>query len=276
MSLTLPFYHGTLRRYVVAFGSLFSQISIERDDANNDRVQTLLVPFAYASKDKVYARSDQNPKLDKDIAIQLPRMSFVMKSLDYDNDRKQMNSIQWTNPSADPNKFKRAYSPVPYRLGFELYIYTKNEQDGLKILEQIVPFFQPALTLTLNILPEVGAQYDTPITLNGINFQDDFEGDFLQRKFMVWTLSFSIPIYLFGPVVGGAIIKQVIANIAATSPGSVITDEDLDGATTRVRTVPGLTTDGTPTSNSAASIPYRQISANSDYGIVQSTEDITS
>ena len=90
--------------------------------------------------------------------------------------------------------------PVPYNIGFELNILTKLNDDALQIVEQILPYFQPAFTLTVDLIDSIGEKRDIPLTLDNISFQDDYEGDFSTRRSLIYTLNFTAKTYLFGPI----------------------------------------------------------------------------
>jgi hypothetical protein len=270
MAINTHFYNGILRRYVIAFGNIFDGIYITREDASANLVQTLQVPLSYAPKDKVLARLDQSRETDKNRpAINLPRMSFEMLGLVYAPDRKFNSLNQTTGYSTDLNKLKSVYSPIPYDLNFELYIYVKNAEDGLQIVEQILPFFKPDLTLSVNVLPAVGIKHDTAFVLNSITSSDTYEGDFMNRRAIVWTLSFTVKVYMYGPVSSGTdIIKQALVGYHNTI------DTSLFKVIRQTTDQPALLANGSPTSNSSLSVSLSSIAANSNYGISTVIEDL--
>jgi len=263
MSIGSSYYNGILRKYVIAFGSLFDGIQITRENSSGTTIQSITVPLAYAAKDKVMARVDQNPVLDnQNPAITFPRMSFEMLGLRYDTERKVSSSIKVSGISAtDVNKLRTAYSPVPYIIDFQLYVYVRNAEDGLKIVEQIIPYFKPDHGVTINVLPSIGYKIDSPVTLTSVTSSDSYEGDFMTRKALIWTLDFTMRAMLFGPVSSTAIIKKATSNL-------FIAKTDQTGPTNiKITLTPGLLANGSPTTNSSASIAYTSISANSTYGI---------
>ena len=265
------FYHGTLRKYVVLFGTLFNDIHINRvgKSADEDYVQTIKVPLSYGPKEKYLARTDADPSYARPVAIVLPRMSFEMLGLVYAPDRKFNSLNQTTGYSTDLNKLKSVYSPIPYDLNFELYIYVKNAEDGLQIVEQILPFFKPDLTLSVNVLPAVGIKHDTAFVLNSITSSDTYEGDFMNRRAIVWTLSFTVKVYMYGPVSSGTdIIKQALVGYHNTI------DTSLFKVIRQTTDQPALLANGSPTSNSSLSVSLSSIAANSNYGISTVIEDL--
>lgn len=266
MALSQPFYNGIIRRYVIAFGSLFSGIYITRENSSGEVIQTLEVPLSYAPKDKVISRIDQNPNLDKQVAITLPRISFELVDIEFDATRKGQTLNQLTAYSTDLDKLKTVYSPIPYNLRFEVNVFVRNAEDGLKIVEQIIPFFRPHKNIDVKVIPSMNIIRDVPITFNNLNINDSYEGDFQTRRAIIWTLQFTMKADLFGPIDDGkSIIKRVDGNILQPTG-------DPNAIRTTVTVTPGLLANGSPTSNSSASIPTSQISANSNFGI---SSDIT-
>jgi hypothetical protein len=136
-------------------------------------------------------------------------MSFEMNSIEYDASRKV--SATQSFKALDGQNLKQVFMPVPYNIGFELNILTKLNDDALQIVEQILPFFQPTFTVTVDLIPELGEKRDIPFTLNSISFQDDYEGDFSSRRALIYTLQFTAKTYLFGPIspTGDGLIRKV-------------------------------------------------------------------
>jgi len=127
-------------------------------------------------------------------------MSFEMTSIEYDASRK--TGITQTFRAVDENtsKMKKVFMPVPYNIGFELSIFCKLNDDALQIVEQILPYFQPAFNLTIDLIESIGEKRDIPVVLNSVSMQDDYEGDFSTRRALIYTLQFTAKTYLFGPV----------------------------------------------------------------------------
>ncbi len=210
------FYHGLMKKYVIYFGTLFNDITIERTDEGGTVVQDFLVPIAYGPKQKFIARLEQDPTLNKEIAINLPRISFEIIDFDYDGSRKlpTINKITTQN-TVSASKISSSYNPVPYNIKFAMVIYTKNAEDSMKILEQILPYFTPEWTSTLNIIPELNLKIDIPLVLDDVTISDRYEGSYenLERRYIFHTLQFVMKAYFFGPVTSGGIIKRAITNI---------------------------------------------------------------
>jgi hypothetical protein len=213
------FYHKTIRNTVVAFGTIFNNIKINTKDENGTIVKVEKVPLAYGPIQKFLARLRQTPDIDRNFTITLPRISFEMTGISYDSTRK-VAPTQYirASVSGDTNATKKQYMPVPYNIDFSVSIISKNNDDVLQIVEQILPFFQPNFTVTMNVIPEMQEKRDIPITLTGVQFKDEYEDDLFTRRTIIWELSFTVKTYLYGPVDTAEIIKKSIANISLEGP----------------------------------------------------------
>jgi hypothetical protein len=218
------FYHEILRRTIVSFGSLFNNITIKHKNNSNDVVSVIKVPFAYGPTQKFLARLNQSPDLNKPVQMTLPRMSFEFTGLTYDATRKSATSQTFTTKSAtDGKETKKVYLPVPYNLQFEVSVMSKLNDDALQIIEQILPYFQPAYTMTVELVDEINEKRDVPVILENITMQDDYEGDFTTRRVLIYTLRFSVKTYLFGPISSATkdiIKKTTISYIAGDTTNS--------------------------------------------------------
>jgi hypothetical protein len=192
------YYHEIIKKTIVSFGTLFNQLYIQHKDADGGTYSEIRVPISYGPSQKFLARIEQQPDLNKPVQITLPRMSFEMNSIQYDPSRK--SGVTQTFKASDGNNLKKVYLPVPYNIGFELNILSKLNDDSLQIIEQILPYFQPAFTLTVDLVNSIGEKRDIPVVLDNISFQDDYEGDFSTRRALIYTLQFTAKTYLFGPI----------------------------------------------------------------------------
>ena len=208
--LGTQFYHETIRKVVVAFGTMFNNISLVRKNNSGTIIQSMKVPLAYGPRQKFLVRLREDPDLTKQVAITLPRIGFEITGLDYDPSRK-LNRVQKFKKvkTTTSKKLDVQYMPVPYNLSFELYVMSKNSDDALQIVEQILPFFQPDYTLTINDMVEMGIKRDVPVVLNSIGYEDDYEGEFTSRRAIIYTLSFTTKFYLYGPATSSSVIKTV-------------------------------------------------------------------
>lgn len=269
------FYHQSIRKYVIMFGNMFNDIVVRRYDANGNNTQAIAVPLAYGPKEKFLVRLAQDPNLDQQVAIQLPRMGFEMTTLNYDGNRRLVGSNRNIKVTSDEDKLDFNYMPVPYDLQFNLYAYVRNADDGAQILEQIVPYFGPEWTNSVRVIPQTSLTIDIPTVLNTVSIEDTYEGDFETRRALIYTFDFTVKAYFYGPVRRQGIIKrsQIDFGVVTGNTGNKITLEDIarTGRSSRVVITPGLYANGSPTTNSAASIPYNQITAEDDYGFCSNT-----
>ena len=209
-------YHEIIRKTIIAFGTLFNDIHIKHKDETKV-ISDMRVPLAYGPTQKFLAKLEQQADLNKPVQITLPRMSFEMTSIDYDSSRK--TGVTQTFRAVDGNTMKKVFMPVPYNIGFELSILCKLNDDALQIVEQILPNFQPAFNLTVDLVESIGEKRDIPIVLNSVSFQDDYEGDFSTRRALIYRLQFTAKTYLFGPIADnpeGLIRKVIVDNYADT------------------------------------------------------------
>tara|TARA_R100001126_G_scaffold29804_2_gene16524 strand:- start:5014 stop:6018 length:1005 start_codon:yes stop_codon:yes gene_type:complete len=226
------FYHRTIRKVVVAFGTVFNDILLQRYNADGlTKREIFKVPLSYGAKEKYLTRITSDPNLTKSVATVVPRISFEMVSMSYDTGRK-LNTLTQNFAANTATAVKTQYRPIPYNFEFNLSIYVRNTEDGTQILEQILPFFTPDFTVTVNFVPEMNQKYDMPIVLNSVNSTVDYEGDMMSTRLIMWDLSFTAKSYIFPPVKSGKYIRQANTNIFIDS---------------QVKTAQKVTTDLNPT-----------------------------
>jgi hypothetical protein len=225
------YYHGIIRKCIVGFGTLFSDIYIDRkqgDSVTGSTIQRLQIPLAYAPKEKWIVRLDSDPNLENHTYVSLPRMSFEILGYNYDPARK-VNRMQQIKCGDGSGSVSTMYTPVPYNIDISLYVLTKTQEDGLQIVEQILPTFTPEYTLTINAIPDMNVKIDVPVILNSVAVNDEYDGDFQTRRFVTHTLNFQMKVNLFGPITGRNVIDTVNANIGNnedfSSPNRIYTAE---------------------------------------------------
>ncbi len=223
------FYNETIRKTIIAFGSLFNDVYIERKDSAGVAIQTLKVPLAYGPKQKFIIRLEGDPGLDQKVAITLPRIGFEINGLDYAPERKLNRIIKKKKvQEATDDKLKSMltqYSPVPYNIGFEMFVMARNSDDGIQIVEQILPFFQPEYTVSIKEVPQMDTIRDVPIVLNNISYEDTYEGDFTTRRAIIYTFNFTAKTYVYGPVISSKQITKAVVktydNLQSEAPTRV-------------------------------------------------------
>lgn len=209
------FYNRTIRKIVVAFGTLFNDIELVRYSRDgNTSYERFKVPLSYGPKEKYITRLSSDPDLLRSFGAIIPRMSFNLEGIEYDSSRKQMTMNK--SFTVSENNMYYHYSPIPYNFEFSLSIYVRNIEDGTQIIEQILPFFTPDFTVSVDLVKEMDQKYDLPIILNSVSPEIDYEGDMVTTRFVVWNLTFTVKGYIFPPVkdaMEGGLIKKANTNI---------------------------------------------------------------
>lgn len=225
------FYNRTIRKIVVAFGTMFNDLVLVRYNvAGTTEYERTRVPLSYGAKEKYLTRLTSDPTLTKSINVYVPRMSFDLVGLSYDSTRK-FNTINRNFGINDATGVVSGqYAPVPYNFEFDLSIYVRNQEDGTQILEQILPFFTPDFTITLDLVPKVGRKYDMPVTLNSVSPEIDYEGDFSTTRLIIWNLNFTVKAYIFPPVGEVGLIQQANTNIYTESRNTLYQKVYVDSA----------------------------------------------
>ena len=231
------FYHESLRKVVVAFGTIFNNIIIHRTDADGSVLQRLKVPLSYSPKEKFLTRLEQQPNLaNREMAVSLPRMGFEISGISYDPSRKLQRVGKFKKVhGSDAGQQYYQYNPVPYNISFNLYSFTATAEGGLQIIEQILPYFQPDYTVTINAIPEMGIKRDVPITLNSVNYEDTYDGAFTTRRAVNYTLGFTAKTYLYGPLHSSKVIKETQTDMFVDTASGATREE-------RIVVVPNPTT----------------------------------
>ena len=222
------FYNEILRRTIIGFGTLFNNLTIKATNASDSVVSVTKVPLAYGPTQKFLARLEQSADLNKSTAMTLPRMSFEFTGLTYDPSRKVTTTQTFVVKDPDTGEeTKKGFMPVPYNMQFELAIMCKLNDDALQIVEQILPYFQPAYNLTVELVEGIQEKRDVPVVLENITMEDDYTGDFKERRVLLYTLRFTAKTYMYGPVSSATrdIIK--VAKVSYISGDSKSTTRDI-------------------------------------------------
>jgi hypothetical protein len=266
--LGYDFYNGLIRKYTQYFGSLFSDINIDRVDANGNAINSMKIPIEFGPKERYLTRAAQNPDLLREVSLTLPRIAFEIVSFQYDASRKLSTTGQIVSSSTNTNNSTSVYNPVPYNIVFRLSVMTRNTEDGVRIVEQILPFFTPNWSQELKLITG-NRTFSIPVILNSVDTIDTYAGDFINKEYVLWDLTFTMKAWFFGPVSTSGVIKEIIVNTRIPADG--LTAEQGVGITPPVdviTTIPGLTANGQPTSNASLSIPSNQIKSTDDYGYI--------
>lgn len=273
-----PFYFSLIRKYVILVGTLFNNIRITRTDKNGNVTSLMKVPITYAAKDKMLARVIQDPNIDRPTATApLPVISFEMGKMSYDGARKLPTTGRIAVKNASiADKFKYQYNPVPYNIDFKVYVYAKQTDDATKIIEQILPYFTPDWTTTVNLIPEMEVVMDIPIILNNISYNDTYDGSYKERRAIIWELDLTVKGYLYGPVRSTGVIKFINTNffMPNVDDGKLSTAVGNTAIAEKITIQPGMYANGQPinyygkANNNLGTITYNEIDIDDDYGFI--------
>lgn len=278
--LGTTFYHSLTRKYCILFGNLFNDITVRRYDSSKNMVSSILVPITYASKRKWVETLDKNYQTEgpdgRPIAIQLPRMSFFFNSITPDFNRALTPLNQLSKRTQNNNELLTTYQPIPYKINAELAVFAKTHDDASQIFEQIIPYFYPDHTNSINLIPELGRTMDIVTRIINPQMTDIYDGQFIARQALMWEFAFEMDAWYFGPIKRQGPIKRVDVDLHATRGDGPVTPEDRAATppAVRITATPGLTPEGKPTTNSAESIPYQDINAEDDYGFCIDIDDL--
>lgn len=210
------FYHEHIRKAIISFGTLFNGIYIRRKNSANEIAQSMLVPLSYAPKQKMIARIQEAANFEEGRAkyeVTVPRMAFEITNFQYDASRKLVPIQKVKAINTSNNSIRYGFVSTPYNMGINLSVFAKNQDDGLQIVEQILPYFNPDFNVTINELPELGVKRDLQFVLDGVSYNEDYMGNFDKRLAVTWDLTFTVKLNFFGYVQDMSVIKKTIANI---------------------------------------------------------------
>lgn len=204
------FYHSTMRKAVAVFGTIFNNINVIRTKADGTVLNQIKVPLSYGPKQKFLARLDQSSGADASMAMKLPRMAFEITSLELDSTQKlSKRNVITESHASDVTKKKTIKHQVAYNINVSLFVMAKNQDDGLQVVEQILPYFQPEYTISMTPVSGFDYKQDVPIVLTGVTISDDYEGDMLTRRALIYQLDFTMKMKFFGPTGNQGIIRGV-------------------------------------------------------------------
>ena len=259
MAIANYFYNETTRKYVALFGTYFNQLQVQRVDNGGVTQQTMIVPISYAPYQKILSRLDQNPDYKAKAAVTLPRMSFEMTNMSYDAERKisPITKIRKTVVDDALGGRKFVYAGVPYNLDFQLFIMTKYQEDAVKLLEQVIPFFNPDYTRTVRLMTGL-EPIDIPLILNGVSMDEVYEGSFDERRAIVYTLNFTMKAWYFGPEKSSEVIKFIYIRYATDSTTNTEPEEFYT-------LQPGMDANNAATTDQDLSVDYSLIDYDDDW-----------
>ena len=295
--LGTTYYHETIRKYVAVFGTLFNDINIQRRNSAGVITEQIKVPIAYEAKDKLLLRT-RAVQADGGVSTTLPRMGFVMNGIAYDGTRKlnTLGQVYAANTAAGTSSLMKQYNPVPYNFDFALTALVDSSEDGAQIFEQIVPFFTPEFTVSVNLVPSMNIKPDVTIVLNATTVEDSYEGDFSVKREIIWSFTFQLKGYIYPDVKSGSVTKSVIVNLRMPSeevdvPEYIVLEDstdfsinylllNADAGSPNATGIMKFITETSSTETAAAGIKSRltvtpgpgDVTANDDFGYTQTFE----
>jgi len=296
--LGTTYYHETIRKYVAIFGTLFNDINIQRRNSAGVITEQIKVPIEYSAKDRMLLHIRKMSTTAASVQTTLPRMGFVLNGITYDGTRKlnTLGQVYAANTAASSSTLLKQYNPVPYNFDFELTAAVDNAEDGAQIFEQIVPFFTPEFTVSVNLVPSMNVKPDISIILNSTTTEDSYEGDFTTRREIIWTFGFQLKGYIYPDVKSGSVTKSVIVNLRmpaeeVESPEYIILEDstdfsvnylllDADAGSPNATGIMKFITETSSTGMAAAGIKTRltvtpvpgDVTANDDFGFTNTFE----
>jgi len=296
--LGTTYYHETIRKYVAIFGTLFNDINIQRRNSAGVITEQIKVPIEYSAKDRMLLHIRRMSTTDASVQTTLPRMGFVLNGITYDGTRKlnTLGQVYAANTAASSSTLLKQYNPVPYNFDFELTAAVDNAEDGAQIFEQIVPFFTPEFTVSVNLVPSMNVKPDISIILNSTTTEDSYEGDFTTRREIIWTFGFQLKGYIYPDVKSGSVTKSVIVNLRmpaeeVESPEYIILEDstdfsvnylllDADAGSPNATGIMKFITETSSTGTASAGIKTRltvtpvpgDVTANDDFGFTNTFE----
>jgi hypothetical protein len=264
------FYNGTIRKYIIMFGKMFNDIDIVRYN-NGEEVQTIRVPIAYGPAEKWLTRLNEDPGLDREVAVQLPRLAFELTSMTYDPSRALNKMTKSSSPSTYTNTVNSQYTPIPYNFNITLSGFFSYQEDAVQVAEQIIPFFRPEWTMSLQLMENSQDYYDIPTVLNNMSMEDTYESDFMTRRAIIYTWDFVVKGYLFGPERNRGVIKRTVIDMVAQESGNPISEEI--GPHKKITLIPGQTSSGEATTDPDEAVTYNTVQEEDNWDYAFENED---
>lgn len=210
------YYEAQLRTYLLQFCNVFAGLKVQTGKGECDEAEFITVPVSIGSRDRVVAAIQAGNTQNKPFA--LPTMVANMSNLSLSNVRKGVGVVDKRTylPQGgvypDDLKVATRVMPVPYIMSTDLSLYASNTQQMHQMIEQILMLFDPELQIQTS-----DASLDwtkiSSIRLTSINNEENYPpgGD---RRILVWTLQFEVPIYISAPVdIKDDLVRRIVIRI---------------------------------------------------------------
>lgn len=212
-------YDEQLRSYLLQFCAIFQGLMVKTGKGECDEEQFITVPCVIGNKDRVVAALHAGNTHNR--MFSLPTMSVYMTNLAMAPERRKVQAYvdQRVTMKAggvfpdDLTVVKRAM-PVPYNMSIELSIWASNTQQMHQILEQILVLFNPDIQIQKSDGPFDWTKL-TKVELTDIANEENYPSS-QDKRMIIWTLSFEMPIYLSVPMgVKDDLVRKIIIQIGS-------------------------------------------------------------
>lgn len=212
---------NVIRSVTLGLADMFNDIYVRRFDSDFITVvKEIHVPLHIAPKTKEYYERKENYTSDGGLRYyqQVPAMALVFGGMSYAQQRVvSPNDERWwpypVDNSIAPDYYKD-YSPVPYDLNYELRIRTESMEDYIQIIEQILPFFNPSLTLRMREIPFLNIARNIRVNLDSSSIEIPQELSGSDMNQLDGTLSLTCEAYLYRPVTNAVFLKELYKYIS--------------------------------------------------------------
>jgi hypothetical protein len=225
-----PYYHKTIESLITNFGAFFSGIQVRKNNPNGSKTTQISVPIAYGpgSKWMERIRAQPNPSTGQNIQITVPRLAFEITDYRYDSARKIGTLGNYTKMTLENGQAVKVFNPVPYDISIQLMSITNDQDTSFQILEQILPYFAPTMSLLVKSVPELNIIKQVPLTLNNVSNNDTYDSSPDEFRFVTQTFNFLAKVDMFGPIMKPTgDIKNTLVDVgnSANNQGMVQQDQ---------------------------------------------------
>lgn len=215
------YYNQQLKKFIVGFANIFTGLKVRTGLDGCGEITELEVPIIYGSRDRVVSAIGASNTQNKQYT--LPMLACYQTGLEMDPNRmKGVNQVdrrsylEQGGVFPDDVKAIKRVMPVPYNMQMELAIHASNTDQLYQILEQILIMFDYDLQLQFNDAPFDWSRV-TSLFLIGINNEENYPTG-IDRRVIIWTLQFSLPIWLSPPIeIRNEIIQGITMRIGDLS-----------------------------------------------------------
>lgn len=226
------FFH-CMKKTTLAFLSFFDEMKVKRfSDGNPVKEAPVRVFFGTREKTKTRIKAhldDNNPVEDEgapESETILPAISVNLTNVEYNGDREmgkfeKVIVAEVLDEDDNLTEKKYNYPPVPYDYTYELTVWSRKAIDVFQIVENILPWFNPSINLTLMFFDKAPLR-DIKVSLDSTNLGmvEDIDQK-SQREFSETKLSFTAESFVYKPISVQGIIKKITVDMVDWAGGSL-------------------------------------------------------